>query len=538
MRIFWLLVGVCSRVQGIQLPRNPLTIATNLASTFESLNFEIGSMSSTERTVHTTVDAPGNEVLIRIPWRRIITGNIGAATPLGRAATTLPSTTANDLLCCWLVTASKKQSNGEADPDDLFHQSLPTQEELCHIPMLWSAKDCETLQGSHLRTMISERKASTLDYVSALKKACSQLGEDVWCDSLTPDLWLWAQAIVKSRGLLVPNFDDKENRQPLGSYIGEANSHPQDFIPVLVPLADMLNHRYLNDGVNGALCDWGLERDGGAFVVKSLGYIPARTELSISYGKIGAAGSLLSYGFVPRCPLSMKSIDFEYAVVALNFGNLLQQSQSRETDDKESTLRNENSEKKKAWMQGEASRMPYSFPFLPQTFESSQGDRDLLLSIGNRAGFEALLSLLRVAVSTPKELFQLKMNEKGQRTDLLSANVLAQTPFGWHNEVAAMKLLGLVARRQLDAYSTSLESDMEVLVSGAVDTMRTNHANALQVVSGEKKVLQRAETISSIAGKHLSDCEGSLNAELSGFNYNVLLNFMISSSSPLSFEWQ
>jgi len=182
--------------------------------------------------------------------------------------------------------------------------------------------------------------------------------------------------------------------------------------------------------------------------------------------------------------------------------------------------------------------MPYSFPFLPQTFESSQGDRDLLLSIGNRAGFEALLSLLRVAVSTPKELFQLKMNEKGQRTDLLSANVLAQTPFGWHNEVAAMKLLGLVARRQLDAYSTSLESDMEVLVSGAVDTMRTNHANALQVVSGEKKVLQRAETIASIAGKHLSDCEGSLNAELSGFNYNVLLNYMISSSSPLFFEWQ
>ena len=34
----------------------------------------------------------------------------------------------------------------------------------------------------------------------------------------------------------------------------------QDMVPVLVPLADLINHRFRHDGDKSCNCEWGLER--------------------------------------------------------------------------------------------------------------------------------------------------------------------------------------------------------------------------------------------------------------------------------------
>ena len=101
--------------------------------------------------------------------------------------------------------------------------------------------------------MVRERKAECVDIVDALATACRDAGQHELALSLNAEIWLWAQTIVKSRGFQVPDMSGApEGGWPLGTFVGERSdgSGPEaaPLTKVLVPLADMINHRYARDG--------------------------------------------------------------------------------------------------------------------------------------------------------------------------------------------------------------------------------------------------------------------------------------------------
>lgn len=235
-------------------------------------------------------------------------------------------------------------------------------------------------------------------------KSCAALSNDEAArsaaSSLTTEMWLWAEAIVKSRALKVPDIGRGNFRFAKGTFIDDdmvigedafKNLATAPLTSVLVPLADMINHQYLYDGKDSALCDWGLERpkfngSPGAFVIKSRGFIKSGKELSISYGNIAASGSLLNYGFVPTVPKSLKTwgTQFDYAVLSLHFDELLSLQGVQNGGHK--------SRQEDVWMRDE-DNLAFRFPILPRRESAEKGRRELLLSISGKEGSRSLLSL-------------------------------------------------------------------------------------------------------------------------------------------------
>ena len=209
----------------------PTPVGALAASLISGGNWQVQQMagSMTERTVHSKFDSRPGDVMLRVPGSRLITEQHGARTPLGRIALSLEGTTGNDLLCCWLSTAAAAAASGVVGNDDsqLYFRSLPTASDLGNIPLLWKCADLQLLRGSHLRDEVLDRKRVSAKYADALKAgghATTAGGDDesaAAARSLTADTWLWAQAIVKSRGFRV--------------------QHPNtgELITVLCPLADM-----------------------------------------------------------------------------------------------------------------------------------------------------------------------------------------------------------------------------------------------------------------------------------------------------------
>jgi hypothetical protein len=320
---------------------------------------------------------------------------------------------------------------------------------------------------------------------------------------------------------------------------------------VLVPLADMINHRYSNDGDDSALCEWGLEAGparggGGGFVVRSFGEISAGTELSLSYGHLGAAGSLMSYGFTPNPPQKWEGSQYyEYVVLDLQLERLLTLAQGEPATEAD-TVR-----KSRVWRRDETATA-FSPPLLPRARNSEEGVRQLLISNGDAEAGRALLSLLRCAVASPTELRDLlessgesveeveDANEVGggDGSELASARWLAREPLTARNELAAMQLLGELTSHQLSRYKESLAADLKLLERPA--SIPPNRLNAVRVVAGEKRVLNHLALLSHIAVRHLTDVGGYggasngssgdvplVDVELSGMSYRRLLGFLL-----------
>ena len=69
-------------------------------------NFQVRSLTPSENTVHCVAAADPGDILVRVPLRRVVTSADGRATFLGAAAATLSETTRTDLLACFLLEAA------------------------------------------------------------------------------------------------------------------------------------------------------------------------------------------------------------------------------------------------------------------------------------------------------------------------------------------------------------------------------------------------------------------------------------------------
>ena len=175
-----------------------------------------------ERTVFARSCAVEHEVIARIPWSRVITVKQARETPLGRIAQTLPETKGIDLISCWLVTAYLSKGRQGSENAELFMRTLPTINDLRHIPAFWSKEDMDSLAGSHVGKEAIKRNVKCSQYARNLIKACEACELDSACMP-TPELWRWANTLAKSRTFTVPNFNSKQFDEefPWGCCLGE-----------------------------------------------------------------------------------------------------------------------------------------------------------------------------------------------------------------------------------------------------------------------------------------------------------------------------
>ena len=84
-----------------------------LAASLAGDNWQVVPMANSEheRSVYSRSNAIAGDVMLRVPFHRLITENHGATTPLGKLASSMGASS-NDLLCCWLATAAEQNRNG------------------------------------------------------------------------------------------------------------------------------------------------------------------------------------------------------------------------------------------------------------------------------------------------------------------------------------------------------------------------------------------------------------------------------------------
>lgn len=183
-----------------------------------------------------------------------------------------------DYLACWLVEVKL----GLASMDEvksaeaaMYISSLPTFADLCNCPILWGDSDLKSISGSMLGSLAVHRIKTASTYIDSLLRALKECGCHAY-DGIDRDellkTWLWAKSVMSSRAFDVPDLDVSLSSDH------EATAEER-MVPVLVPLADMLNHRFDWDPVP-ASCEWGLDPDGH-FSIRCRRPVSAGEELSI-----------------------------------------------------------------------------------------------------------------------------------------------------------------------------------------------------------------------------------------------------------------
>ncbi|KAH8053593.1 hypothetical protein JL722_9438 [Aureococcus anophagefferens] len=252
----------------------------------------IAPCGGTERAIVATAAHAKGSVLIRVPRALAITSNAALAYASGAAAKTLEGASDGDLLAVWLL---------EQDASSEFIKSLPTVADLAHLPVFWAGDDLALLAYSDVGRRLGGRVKSDDAFHAELRRVSPDYAASDEkfrrTDPAHRSFPAQAKAIVASRAFSMPG----DGPLPPGSCVGEdyddAYVHG---VSALIPLVDMINHVAVSDG---ASCEWGVERlpgdVRGDFVVRALRDIEPG-EMSISYGDLSAAGSLLNYGFLGR----------------------------------------------------------------------------------------------------------------------------------------------------------------------------------------------------------------------------------------------
>ena len=194
---------------------------------------------------------------------------------------------------------------------------------------------------------------------------------------------------------------------------------------------------------DGASCEWGVERlpgdVRGDFVVRALRDIEPG-EMSISYGDLSAAGSLLNYGFLGRdaassqdCATVSVSLDARERSEASSGFDVASRRQTRLFDALPGR-----SAKRSLWFRDED---------LHDT-DWARGERRVRVGFGDPTSGRLLLALCRVAVASEAEVDALlALPDVAEQW----AATIAPAPVSWRNERAAMERLGDVATEALRA---------------------------------------------------------------------------------------
>jgi hypothetical protein len=256
------------------------------------------------RGVHARRDVPAQTELLRVGREYLITAEMGRACPVGAkvqaaldAGTIALSAQRHAFLAVYLLWDAAV--HGEQSFHAPYYALLPRA--LPGSPMEWTDADLALLQGSHVATVVAERRAA---YAADYDAVCAAAPEFA---RLAGGLgrWVWARLMVASRNFSVV-LDGRRT-------------------DALVPLADMLNHRRPRQtmwGFNAKLlppdggggCEGGGEGSsapvgspappapaaaaaGGAFVITSLVPLTQGQQVHDSYGVKCVSRYLLGYGF-------------------------------------------------------------------------------------------------------------------------------------------------------------------------------------------------------------------------------------------------
>ena len=437
--------------------------------------------TGSERSIVATAAHKKGSVLIRIPRELAVTPESALAYPSGSCAAEHKEelgTMDGDLLALWLL---------EQDEDSEFLKSLPSVDELQHLPVFWSAADATLLEHSDVGRGLKRRRERDAEFDEALRRRSPYY--DGLCDRAK---WAWAKTIVNSRAFTMP-----AEGAPLlpGAAVGEGDlddSHEETSRSVLIPVADMLNHLSKADGTS---CDWGVERLAGDaigdFVVRARRDVDPG-EISISYGTLSAAVSLLNYGFLSDSHDAASSCDAATLSVTLD-------------DDAFPA-------KTKLWLRDEG------------RYDPNWKDRERRVRVGfaDPSSGKTLLALLRVAVASKGEIDMLvELDAQNKRC----AATLAQTPLTWRNERAAVALLDRLASAAVDG---------RACLGAQFLSRNVNERHAAMAAKVETDILQHWQTLAKRAAYVLDladDADDAPGAFDVGMFYPDFLDRMLNSAS-------
>jgi len=351
---------------------------------------------------------------------------------------------------------------------DTYFQTLPSLDNLQHLPVFWSQDSLEELQGSSLYEGILQRRRAWEEEYRVVSSALhEEEGERPWVDLET---WYWARAIIKSRA-----FKD-----------GSKQSNPQQGDKIddngalcLVPYIDMMNHCSSLETAKGQArdavqCSWSLDSSGFSLTkpqqpsnsrkaetpsvydedAKNNG-LSTSSSVEISYGSHSNAVMLMNYGFATLDDTHQTLLES----TRISF------SAPRVTTAREDVIGDEISLiMEELW--GEDCR------------DNDAREQAIHLSIGDPGPMVTLLSLCRVkaASDNPGMLLHMFSNfkKRGETTTQdtkdglipAMAATLSRVPFSISNEIQAMECLKATLEEQLFRYKTSLAQDEVLLLAG------------------------------------------------------------------------
>ncbi|EWM25607.1 set domain containing protein [Nannochloropsis gaditana] len=224
---------------------------------------ELREYESDVRGVHAKEALAGDQVVVEIPLRCLITVEMGKESDVGKAvlASNLPLDAPKHIFLMLFMLTDRRNPSSFFKP---YYDILPSS--LSNMPIFWTDEELAYLKGSHLLTQIEERKraieadyAAIADVAPSLPSICSV------------EEFKWARMCVCSR-----NFGLEVNRIRTAA---------------LVPYADMLNHQRPRE------TKWTFDNARQAFTITTLQPIAPGAQVYDSYGQKCNHRFLLNYGF-------------------------------------------------------------------------------------------------------------------------------------------------------------------------------------------------------------------------------------------------
>ena len=431
-----------------------------------------------------------------------------------------------------------------------YMDTLPSTEELQHLPVYWNLENLEELQGSPLYHGIKERRSDWFDEYNLVLNATKTFAIEEKRSLLQFDFdtWCWSRSIITSRG-----FTDRCSSSATTTKTAGSSSSL-----CLVPFADMMNHCNSEsfDSDEILRCSWEIRNDGFHLNMPTTSPGSSKRdddenanqkskEVEISYGTNSNSALLLNYGFA-LLDDSHAQTCLESAVVPMK----LLQPTTTELSSSYSTTKD--IEMIADMWERDGLGSPYDI------------SRNITLSISNPGAAETLLSMCRVACCQDcHELRQMQQEfvKRGetatQQTTAFDglvpqmAATLCRLPFSIDNEIRAMKRFLQLILDQLSGYKTSIVEDDALLVDTKV--ARTNSLrlrNAIIVRRSEKRVLAHFCALAQLSltylyneyykNKDTQDDDSNINEEqsdkTSGVDFDMykgLLDATLANQVPL-----
>lgn len=363
-----------------------------------------------------------DEVVMEIPSRYLITEELALGSEVGRRITASGASlnTPHSVIAAYLL----QERRDPGSPFQPYFDALPR--EYPHMPVYFNERERFFLKGSFVLGVIDHRWRSYMaDYQSLLAHLPG-------FDAFTDHDFVWARLTIASRifGMMV---NGRRTR-------------------ALVPLADMLNHRFPQE------TGWHYDERAAAFVLTALQGFAAGDPIHTAYGRRSNTHLLLNYGFV------LEENEHDECLLKLS--------------------------------------VPDGDPFLDvkaAALAPAGASRSFQVAAGyQREGVRKMFSFLRFALADPDELAQLTTPD--------GFDVGGIAPISARNEAAALRAIAAAAKAALAGFDTTAEQDAAILRKLP---LTPNMKSGVVLRRGEKRVLRHYLELAASAAPllHLSRAE-------------------------------